>query len=740
MSPSRKLTVMKEPFQKQLKSLLAMDISNWENLEFDDEDGQVTSIQVFQAGTNVDHILHYLEYAQTVLIELEIGDDAEWIYAGKQTVVRIGSTIMTAGDAMEKLMKIVERAREFGCIDDCEQEKICENVYLDIVEKLEAAIAMWHEIVKLVTDVRKQVDIASEWVELHDEILNEVQVELRVCMEKLFEIQEKRHFSMDSPSGPNGHPINLEKLKMVMDESPGFDRPKLPNLSEEEKSINSIFIDVTTRIKPLHASLQFLPIRIDQYINRANGLFPMCTIKLKNKYDSLQKQYCKLQKNIEHLEKEVGEDRWTDIFRSTGQQALEMFDNWERNLDSIAQERSKAQPNRTHIERLITRNAYLMPAVNKITRLINRAIEDRYTVNGELLILRSKLHNRWEELLSRTSNEQVDAIPESPSLKYARNNTISDSAASHSFDMNGDPDISSVSTSNRTSTSIEDSSSLTSVSSPESPVAVGSQLSIGKLKHIPFQLRPLNRVRNNTIGTVSGVEELEVKNEQLAPSLLPSLPEARKKRESLLPQPSPSLSMGNQFERRNLNKANQDMKPGLSHIPVLSPQRRRQSLQPIKAVASPGLTPNCRNGMKKSITGISAGKSELHLNVQNSNQVFTPKIQGSAHSTNRRNSIPGHNILETPSRLPRPTSRLENNMFAVPKLRHSLIQPTPPKTTTAVRVVSVSSLGTSNHKYSNLSPARYSSSGKPSKPYIGTAKRNFSGPASTLASTKPAWS
>lgn len=650
---------MREPLQDQLECLLAINLPSLETINLD-QGGPGTAAQVEQMAKDVEQILFYLETAQAVLAGLEVGDDAEWMYEGRQAVVRVGSTIMSAGDVIERLTNVLEQAKrqERGVVDT-----ISEKVYLFIAKKLEVAMRKGHEIVKLVTELRKQVDVATEWVELHNQILNEVQDEIQSCLEILFEVQEKRHFSIDSQH------INLDAIKVAMDEAPFLDRPKLPNLSQEEKSINTSFIELTTRIKPLHASLKFLPIRIEQYVNRAATLFPSSIQTLKFKYNKLQKLFQKLQRDTEHLEKEMGEDRWTDIFRSIGKQATEMLDSWQCNLDVLAREKPNVPVDMAVIERLITKNAYLMPAINRIIGLIDRAVKDRYTVYGELITLRSKLHQRWDELLTRAGNEQID-IPESPTSRYAE-------------------ETASVTTSNRTSTTLDDSS-LTPASSPESP-AVG-HLPIGKRRPIPFTLK--SRSKKDSVATVSSVEESEEENNaMLAENLsnIPNLVNERKSRRSLLPVPSARLSQAADLGRilkRHYENVQPDLKPAaLSHIPILSPVRRpsttgssRQSIAPdfrvgdlrlmASDVATPPRTPRNYALSTKRVPSTRQTATPLHQS-QHQNQYQRPHIYN-------------------PHRYPRSVSRIENSssMINVPKL--SSIQPTPLKTTTAVRAVSVS--------------------------------------------------
>lgn len=401
------------PFAEQLGELTQMDLPGYKDIPT-----ETTSSNSKQAVESVDNatsqVLNYFQTGRSVLNDLDAQDDVEWMFEGRQATLDVGKTIMRAGDVMNQLMTVLENSRSNDEGGECSEE-----LYLPVVEKIEQAITEWHDILGVIRDLRCQIDIATEWKEFYDQIMTEVEQEIDSCFTVIFEIEEKRHFA--SSENPD-----LDVLTSVMDESPFLGHPKLPSLDDKERDLNQKFIEVKTRLKPLRASLDFLPLRLEQYSMKAKNLFPSSVELLNSKYKEMKVRWDALNTDISTLEKELGEDRWLEIFRNTGKQAEEMLDNYDGNKKIIQQEMSKFNNggDQNIIYRYQTQNAYLVPAISRIVALFDRALKDRLTVNGEMFNKQAKLHKRWEML------EQPVIIDSSPLANKLEDNYSSSTTAS----------------------------------------------------------------------------------------------------------------------------------------------------------------------------------------------------------------------------------------------------------------------------------------------------------------------
>lgn len=376
-------------FTEQLDSLTKIKLPILD----DQQDDEYTIDDVDVA---VEQVLSYFNLGRDVLSGLDAQDDVEWMFEGRDAILNVGKTIMKAGELMDQLMTVLEQTKSTSGNDDASHQK----KYIPVIEKIEHAICEWHKILELIQDMRNQVDIATEWKDLNDQILTDVEQEINQCYNLLFEIQENRHF----PSINDNGKIDIDKLSSTLNEkSPFIDNlhPKLPTLSQIERTVNDKFIELSTRLKPLQASLDFIPLRLEQYSSKADKIFPTSIKSLNAKYITLKTNLDGLMSEIQSLQKELGEDRWSTIFRNTGNQAREMLESYQQNLEVIKCENDKLNPDYNKIERLkISNNSHLTPAIDRILTLLDRALKDHLKGDSEMYNLQAKLHKQWQEMLS----------------------------------------------------------------------------------------------------------------------------------------------------------------------------------------------------------------------------------------------------------------------------------------------------------------------------------------------------
>lgn len=377
-------TMSRVPFTEQLNALtgVTLPVLGESERSVDDVDRAV------------DRVLEYFSIGRDVLSGLDAQDDVEWMFEGREAILNVGKTIMKAGELMDQLMTVLEQTKE--CNQNSGSDRQASKRYIPVIEKIERAITEWHKILELIQAIRNQVDIATEWKDLNDQILTEVEDEISLCYSIIFEIEENRHF-------PAVEKVDIDSLTSALNESPFIDQPRLPTLSQVERTVNDKFIEVSTRLKPLQASLDFIPLRLEQYANKADNVFPSSVKTLNAKHLTLRSNLDELVNEVNSLQKELGEDRWSTIFKNTGVQASEMLDSYQENLDLVNLEKRKAKlHNRSvdvvKVERLATKNAHLSPAIDRILALLDRALRDHLTGNSEMYQLQANLHRRWKSL------------------------------------------------------------------------------------------------------------------------------------------------------------------------------------------------------------------------------------------------------------------------------------------------------------------------------------------------------
>ncbi|KFY08699.1 hypothetical protein V491_08416, partial [Pseudogymnoascus sp. VKM F-3775] len=160
-------------------------------------------------------------------------------------------------------------------------------------------------------------------------------------------------------------------------------------------------------MQPLRASLDFLPMRLSTFHARAEDTFPTACDELENRRDGLENSWAALEKDAESLRRELGEDRWVLVFRGAGRQANKMYESVGRSLTKLQEaldNGSQAQNASTlgqKIENYETKKTHYGPAIERVLGIIEKGVQDRLTVNGEIVRLHSEMQGKWEVLKSQ---------------------------------------------------------------------------------------------------------------------------------------------------------------------------------------------------------------------------------------------------------------------------------------------------------------------------------------------------
>uniref|UniRef100_A0A060T6D8 ARAD1C13354p n=1 Tax=Blastobotrys adeninivorans TaxID=409370 RepID=A0A060T6D8_BLAAD len=415
------IAIEQVPFARQLSALSSQTLPDVQGLKV--LQGSPNTKSALQSiKSSVDQVLRYFDTARTVLSGLDSHDDVQWTFEGRQAVIDVGKTVMRAGDVMDELVTMLEetKQRQEAKLRQSQQIKGHKpskslTVYIPLVEAIERAIGEWRSILELMGNLRNRVDIATEWKDLYDQILFDVDQEMTRCFELIFEIQECRHQPVEEG-------VDLDSLGTTMDESPFLGRPRLPNLGPHDRVVNQKFYQVSTQLKTLRASLDFVPIRLERYACRAQDIFPSSINTLRQKLTQLEHRHTELLEEVKTLEKELGEDRWANIFRKTGSQATQLLDEFEQNLAVWTRQQGE-NADAEILDHCRAKNQHLVAAITRILHLFDRAIKDRLTVHGEMLSLQNALHSRWHTLCAKAEEAMgggLDIMPveSSPLARY----------------------------------------------------------------------------------------------------------------------------------------------------------------------------------------------------------------------------------------------------------------------------------------------------------------------------------
>ncbi|KAK3329540.1 cortical protein KAR9-domain-containing protein [Apodospora peruviana] len=423
--PGSIYTLSRASFANQLAQLTSLQLPDAESLS-----SRVSAIPTAQAATRAligaaEQIRGWIYKASEVIGGLESDDDVEWAAAGgREGVEEVENAIIR----FEELINVY-----VGAIEEVQRRHDIGQVSADdlrrAVAQMEAIMEEWAKIRTTLHNVKAQVEIAMEWEELWNMVLGDIQNEMDDLSRLVFEMEERRHKSLLSVTPGDG--IDIGDLETIVEETPPaasrlqaannrFSLPPFPaspsspspiatGISQDDSSLLALF----ARMQPLRASLDFLPMRLSVFENRAESIFPTACEELEMRRTNLDGTYKKLEKDAESLRKELGEDRWILVFRNAGRQAQKMYESVERSVARLREgvdggmDLTNPPVMSKKIESYEAKKTHYGPAIERVLSIIDRGVKDRLTVNGEILRLHTEMHAKWAELKERMAELDI---------------------------------------------------------------------------------------------------------------------------------------------------------------------------------------------------------------------------------------------------------------------------------------------------------------------------------------------
>ncbi|KAL1891781.1 hypothetical protein Cpir12675_004822 [Ceratocystis pirilliformis] len=397
-------TLSRASFANQLAQLTSLQLPDADSLS-----NKVAAISTAHAANNAlinsaEQIRGWIAKASDVIDGLESDDDVEWAAAGgREGLDEVEKAIVRFEDLINIYVSAIEDLQKRSDIGD-----VSTNDLNKAVVQMEHILEEWMTIRKSLNTAKEQVEIAMEWEELWNNVLGDIQGEMDELSRLVFEMEERRHKSMVSAN----ENVDIGDLETIVEEVPATSRtqplssdptsPGSPGASFvlDDSSLLALF----ARMQPLRASLDFLPMRLSVFENRAKKSFPTSCDELEMRRIALDGGYKKLEKDAECLRKELGEDRWVSVFRNAGRQAEKMYESVHRSVDKL-QEAIDTGCHLTNpplmmkkIESYEAKKMHYGPAIERVLSIIDKGVKDRLTVNGEIFCLHSETQTKWASL------------------------------------------------------------------------------------------------------------------------------------------------------------------------------------------------------------------------------------------------------------------------------------------------------------------------------------------------------
>ncbi|KAJ5225821.1 hypothetical protein N7468_007046 [Penicillium chermesinum] len=432
-------------FSNQLSQLTSIPLPDPSALETSIQNISTALAAVRALNGAADQIQIWIRKASDVLSGLDAEDDVEWAAAGgregldgvDKAITRFESLVNVYVSAIEK----VQLREDIANVDS-------DNLKT-IVSQMESILQNWSQIKVKLRGVKEQVELSMEWEELWSNVLGDLGMEIDKLSSMIFEMEEKRHQTLLDPSGETSNGLDINELETIVEESPVKGRSPASNRfslgpilagtsgtptikTPHDDSSQFKLAELDARRGALRASLDFLPMRISMFQSRAMNVFPSAIEELEDRQERLEKSYQALEQEIKTLAKELGEDRWIIVFRNAGNQAQKMFDSVERSITKLQEGlESNAQINNPasltkRIENYEAKKMHYLPAIERVISIIQKGLNERLTVNGEVLRLLADMQSRTDAL--KASLKVMDASLED--VQIASNHQLRDSISS----------------------------------------------------------------------------------------------------------------------------------------------------------------------------------------------------------------------------------------------------------------------------------------------------------------------
>ncbi|MCJ1354204.1 MAG: hypothetical protein MMC33_004191 [Icmadophila ericetorum] len=418
---------------------LTSQLQQLTSLHLPDATSLSSSISALSKATDAAKILtaaalqiqQWVKKASEVLGGLDAEDDVEWAAAGgREGLAEVDAAITKFEILINAYVTAIEELQERPDIVDVPTDDL-----KTVVDEVEKTLNEWEKIKKLLNEVKLQVEVAMEWEELWNTILGDIGMEMDNLGNFVFEMEEKRHRTASAIAPADIHDlgtvIDLQELETIVEESPmsagvvnkashRFSLPpafpisspiQAPHIAPPQEDSN--LLALFARMQPLRASLDFLPMRLSTFQQRAKDLLPTACEELESRRRSLEKKWTALEVDAESLRRELSEDRWISTFRNAGRQAQKMCESVERSITKLQEaidtgsQHSSPAALAKKVESYEAKKTHYGPAIQRVLSIIEKGVNDRLTVNGEILRLHADTKALWLAIEAEIKNMDI---------------------------------------------------------------------------------------------------------------------------------------------------------------------------------------------------------------------------------------------------------------------------------------------------------------------------------------------
>jgi Yeast cortical protein KAR9 len=309
------MSLARAPFSIQLHRLTSLSLPSPDDLHSRLLATETPADALARLRNIATDVQRWISTAATVLAQLDADDDVEWAARGRDALAKVENAARRFGEIVEMFLDAATGLSE-------RSDEIVRSEIKTLVGIMDEVTTGWSSVRELLRGLKEQVALSTEWMEIR-EILDDISSELDACANMVFELEERRHVVLSTPtsnrlqaqpastgSSPSS-PSELDRLSFILEEH--------SNASPSHPQQTSL-LRLSARIQPLRASLDFLKPRLSSFTTRAKGTFPTALGEVVQRKTDLEKRWLKIENDWRGLSRELEEDEWVQVFRKVGKQ------------------------------------------------------------------------------------------------------------------------------------------------------------------------------------------------------------------------------------------------------------------------------------------------------------------------------------------------------------------------------------------------------------------------------------
>lgn len=564
----------------------------------------------------VDDIGLYLRELQVILQQIkdsqvEMAVDLDWYFEGRAQVFELFRNMDSIDSIISRLLIVVDSPQNAKQVQ-----------FNHLLTKFEETSDLLLDVKKLFIVLKKKIDVAINYREINDMTISSLNSEIETCLKSYFKLQDMK---LTSPNRtfPN---FNLQdiiskmKLNSMSINNFSMNSINLPTFNSQDELVYTQFSELHDKLSPLKVSIDFLPLRIDEFNSMNSNIFPRASVEVNKNYEELRTKWEYLNELIRNFQSQVIDTKWNEIFDYLLNHVVSIVDALVEEFDHNS-------------NRKITKKIgeHYKLCSNSIT-IVRKAVTERIlSLGSTVCFFNENLLPKWNHLNEILSlNQRIDDIS---------NYTSNEFAGLRSFQTVRNTSPIKQSSPRKQSSPVRILSSLSPHNGQE-PAGLGIDLGLGvEDTDIPISIRNAHKIKDFQ-------QDFDI-GKSSKPNLLPqfnlshSIEEEQE--EDLKPEANKELDeIMNGFKTIALSKTTTKKKNTKSKIPVIKPNyiqsgypiikkiylqsrqlSRIPSIAPTHPVfSSPQLSPIMKRNLDSPITF-----KKLRSNSVNVNRSPTPRSE-----------------------------------------------------------------------------------------------------------------